>query len=456
MDNEIELKGFWFLPNNRDISFTGSFHYNRIDGCYLVIMGSFDKAFLSQEHPIIHGNTLGGGDITLFECFRISSELNLENITVSKYFATYVLIGYNFKEVKDLQFTSIKASISDLEDWVNIYGFEKLHFSPKEKSIELIYKKPKNLAFNITDDIDVNFEFEYNFPIYKQVAKVQISQTTYISLSLKNALSVEELFNPFFILYRFLTFAYYDSPHILSIKLIHATIYNIIGESKIKYPLQVDLLYSDNFFNKNYKKGSVLQKSLFTYNQLHEHFPSMIKNWFSLYVKIGSAINLFNELLLKREHSIEIKFLSAIQAIETFHRNLYGGYDLSQSEHSDRLNSIYTHVPEKLQTWLKSKLAFSNEISLRKRLMDLYSRIPTEVTSKLILDQKLFINEVLDARNYYTHYDPSLKNNIMSVEDISKAVEKLKILLVCLLLNELGLDDNNIIKIVQVQKFYPY
>src|SRR5204863_5004733 len=133
---------------------------------------------------------------------------------------------------------------------------------------------------------------------------------------------------------KFFSLSYFDSPHILSVHFVNS---NHRVNDRVK---SVQLLYSDHYFNKSYKEGKTPDGFLFTYQDVSENFPSIIKLWLQLFNKIGPAINLFNELLLKRQYPLELKFLSAIQAIETFHRNIFGGEAIPKEHHEKRIRLI--------------------------------------------------------------------------------------------------------------------
>lgn len=456
MDKEIKLHGIWFLPTKSETEYSGTFVYTRNEGCYLEIIGGFEDIFKSSEshgeYEIILGVTVEGKEITLVSCSRNFQKRNSNGVAVSKYSADYAFIGNHFDNVDSISFDTLRASICDIEDWIGIYGFNKLDITFGEFKIDLQYQLPKKCSFIVTDDQSVTFEFECTFPIYRNTVNAVIKQSTFIGLSSVKELPFMQMLNSFFRLYKFISIAYYDSPHVQVVHLYNSTKQN----NKSKHKEFVEVLYSDNFFNETYKKGQRLHKFLFTYEDMKVDFPIIIKAWFNIYEKISPAVNLLVELLLEREYALELQFLSAIQAVETFHRNVFGGEDLPEPEHKERIRSIIENIPGQYKAWLKERLAFSNELTLRKRLSDIYNRIPPEISETLIKNPKVFIDCVVASRNYYTHYNKSLKKKVMSSFEIVKAVEKLKVLLICSILNEVHFSKDQIIKFVKLEKVYRY
>jgi hypothetical protein len=453
MNTERELQGEWYLPGNEKDSFAGTFTYTRSKGCYLEIWGAFEDFFLpkSKRQSIILGKTITGEKLTLVECIRMNCKGSSNGVTVAKYLASFVFIGDHFEGLQGIEFDSLSVSLCDIETWVGIYGFDKLDLNLSENIIDIQYGLPNEESFFINDLLTLSFEFSYTFPLIKGYHEARIHQSTLLKIDSQKPQPFKSMLRNLFILYKFISLSYFDSPYILRVE-----VKNSRNEIKPGLSKRIELLYSDNYFNENYKGEKERDEFLFTYQSVSDNFPVIIRSWFTLIDRIEPAVNLFNELLLKRKYPLEIKFLSSVQALETFHRNIFGGEEINTTDHKRRLELIYKSAPEEHKKWLKEKLAFSNEPSLKNRLRDLYRKIPREITYELIKDEEEFIKGVVDTRNYYTHYSDKLKEKAMSRKEISKAVEKLKILLACLILNEIGFSKDQVVKSVEISKLYPY
>jgi hypothetical protein len=93
--------------------------------------------------------------------------------------------------------------------------------------------------------------------------------------------------------------------------------------------------------------------------------------------------------------------------------------------------------------WLERKLAYSNELSLRRRLKHLFTQSST-LLEDLVPDRKAMISAIYDNRNYLTHYNPALKGRAATGARLLSMVEVLKLLLQLSFLRELGLPDSKI------------
>jgi len=111
---------------------------------------------------------------------------------------------------------------------------------------------------------------------------------------------------------------------------------------------------------------------------------------------------------------LEFQFLSLVMALEVYHRRIIRSENIPSEEHKERIEQILSNTPDKYRDWLKEKLNYSNELSLRKgikEVLDILKNI--KYVNTLILKKKDFVNKVVNARNYFIHYDQSLKNKVL-------------------------------------------
>jgi len=103
-----------------------------------------------------------------------------------------------------------------------------------------------------------------------------------------------------------------------------------------------------------------------------------------------------------------------MNAIETFHRTLKDGRDLPEEHHNKRINLILSCTPIMYQDWLKSKLQYSNEKSLVKRIKELLIDYCNPVSEQLG-DYKKISRQLSVARNTLTHRDQHKHSSINKV-----------------------------------------
>src|SRR5690606_41012605 len=120
---------------------------------------------------------------------------------------------------------------------------------------------------------------------------------------------------------------------------------------------------------------------------------------------------------------------------------------MSSEEYKKMKTSILEDVRSDLKDWLASKLHFTNEPTLHDRLKELLSDMRNEILTGIVGDEDQFIRDAKNSRNYYTHYDPVLKKKAKMGTALFLLTEKLKVLLLCAILNEASFTK------VQIERF---
>lgn len=105
--------------------------------------------------------------------------------------------------------------------------------------------------------------------------------------------------------------------------------------------------------------------------------------------------------------------------------------------HRNQVSAIIAAAPEDYRKWLVEKLKYGNEPNLRQRMKELFDRVRpfmTEIVSK----RSLFINRVVNTRNYFAHHGASSKSQAVAGERLYWYTCALTHMLHALLLLELG------------------
>jgi hypothetical protein len=110
------------------------------------------------------------------------------------------------------------------------------------------------------------------------------------------------------------------------------------------------------------------------------------------------------------------------------------------------MKAVLDAAPPAHRDWLEQKLAYSNELSLRRRLKLLFTEF-SYLLDDVIPDRKAVISAIYDNRNYLTHYDAKLRGRAATGARLLFMVEVLKFLLQASL-RELGLPNTKISEFV--------
>lgn len=174
------------------------------------------------------------------------------------------------------------------------------------------------------------------------------------------------------------------------------------------------------------------------------------KNYLASYHKLKPVIELYMELLYMNGISQVRLFLNVVQALETYHARFKAG---TMREFKDRVKTLTDGRTDGMEIFLLAKS--KSFITLESRLADL---ILAEyqvffITGDISMWEFPFI--VANTRNYYIHYDESIKERgkVLSEEELTIYNNCLLIILDYYIYSELGFSDHQKLKEKLVQRW---
>jgi hypothetical protein len=109
-------------------------------------------------------------------------------------------------------------------------------------------------------------------------------------------------------------------------------------------------------------------------------------------------------------------------------------------------DQLLESCPSDKREWLKTRIAYGNELSLRQRLVEMIE--PFQALYGARQEVAAFIAAVVDTRNYLTHYDPRPSNRLITGIDLWRLCMKLEVLFQLHFLRLIGLSNQSITAIV--------
>jgi len=178
----------------------------------------------------------------------------------------------------------------------------------------------------------------------------------------------------------------------------------------------------------------------------------VLNAWFDRASLLRPVYTLYFSALYSEGMYLESEFLSLAQAVEIFHRSLYGDEDkyFSSSEFRRYRKAMLSPLPKRARDLLQSKLAHANEYSLKERLDDLSSKTPPSVKHLVVKDFDDFTTRVKDTRHHLTHY--SSQKRAFTEEELFGANRRLRLWLMALLLSEIGIPEPVVIEALKKYK----
>jgi len=462
---EFEYTGVWWIPDKPEKKIHGTLRFTSDEGATLSLTGSFKDLVYKIKNikeifrpEIILGISSDGKFITLYKCFETTLNINLSGFLISSFYANVVFIDAHFQKSEDIKFKNISVHYLYLDEWVDFSGFDikKLDIEKKEM-VSYILPEPFQACINDNLNVLIEFRFSYQTPSMKK--EMSIKQKTWIKIETSEPKSLKDYEKYLYYIQNFLTLGTTEPVYPLAIEGItevNKKIIEIKGNFSPYYP-PVKIFYR---FNTVRKMNISSCDMLFTFKDIYDKFGTFLRKWFGQAVLLEPVYNLYFGTLYNPHMYLNQRFLSLIQALESFHQRKFGGKYLTKEEDYNKIynalkNSIPDNVRSDLKGRLKEYLKYGNEFSLRKRLEEIFEKYK-EILDKFIENQDAFIELAINTRNYLTHYDEKLEGKAAREKELFFLTENLKTLLEVCLLTELGFNIDETVKLFEENKKYKH
>jgi hypothetical protein len=436
--------GNWWLPSNPEIIKQGTLKY--VDGSFTLEL--HDGLGLSNEERIIKtifGITASGYKITLSGIYENNSNSYNSDINICYYLIDYVFFNNHLDE-DDLFFNNFSLKISKVDNWIGPEGLsEKTIRNEDDQSIKnysIMCDIPETKIIDIANYGKLYWHKSLSVTNDNQGARCLLQGNDF-NFELNERIDLKTFFKMWaFTLSSFFSFLLSEKLYPLSVSTTienqkHIQIYSYMQNENHKFTN-----------SENFRIPYVLVRS---------YILPMLTSWLNL---SENMLSVFANFLIKdsfRPIPVEVEFLSLFQSFEGFSRSSrQNSRYMHQDEHEKLIETIKKAIPENVESDFKAslnnRLKFSNEFSLRKRLL---SEIKDrhEILEKIDINWTTFISKSVDARNYLTHdlNDQNIEKPTLSL--LIDLTYELKCLLRVLIFTHIGVEKKTLLRLL---KWYGY
>lgn len=427
MNESKEFKGIWYLPNNRDSAVAGILHFNKGEIIRLELIGSLSnkdnpiEVFFEEElvsPQIIYGESSDAKEITLIGCHKGKHSYNFScSFPLTSFICQYILIGTHLADKEDKSFNKIRVVVPILSHWLypSLIN-QKIFFEDEEPTgCEL------NFPFGHKTRVEVELNSEFKLLIksgcsYGEMEndpnEWKVNQYTIFEIeSLNGKVSLFELLNLKFLFVQFLSVASLSTQTPTEIYLFDDD--NFQDCNGEKYFNATEVLHIIRNKDLNDEKTEFL----FDFNKIESEFSEIIKKWYSTSNNLAPIRNHLLDSIQHKPVFSSLDFLIVVQALEGYHRRFV-------------------------------RFQKNGRVCLKDRLEDLIQIYSTSV--QRIGSSNLNVQEVVDTRDYFTHFFPrNTKSYLVEGVELFELTKKLRLLLICCILDLMGFSKlmiNDIIK----------
>ncbi len=422
MTKKEEYKGYWFLPETPDNRIPGILYFEPNQKIRLELIGGFEtdlkEIFTKKSSEIILGITNKNEKISLLICNGYSSVNFPSEFHITNYNCRYFISGKHLSSISELAFDRLMVDLTALYDWYPS-GLIKNTIKLAEKGTlgETVVSMNSDDSWEDTVEIDTDYVIKIsgvgNFTTNPNWSKFDLTQNTILEISHKNSKqSFIELLNKVEIFKQFLSLA-----TLTSISYIQLTLFDNCEFQELKDGEKIFKKIHFNFIEeKEEQRANDSIYYLFKHTDIKDEFHDIIKKWYEFKAEFAPIRNhLIDSIKYKRVFS-SLDFLILVQALEGYHRR-----------------------------FIKKKIKVpKNESELKLRLNEL---INTFSGIDKISKTPINLKHVVSSRNYYSHFFD--KNNfVLQGKELYFLSRRLRCLLICCVLNLVGLDISLINKLL--------
>lgn len=444
-EESFDIIGEWWLPETPNVKVSGALKFS-IQSTYLELNGSFEPTqglTTPSDREIIHGLGRKGEKITLNKCYFTQLEGNLGSANVTYVIQTF-FVGSYFQNEDEIKFSKINVKFSKLNTWIQTHGFK----SEIERPSTYVHKytSPQNITVKIDEQLSFSIVFGFSTTIEHEPKKRRLmEQDVSINLFVDEELDLLKFWKIVHHLRHFISLGILAPENVAALIGFTNRFTHQVGQQQEMDEIKI-YWSKGNSPNNSYVN---LTNMMFSFEQIQNNFENYIKKWFELRETLGIVANLYFGTLYNPQSYINEKFFNIVASLESFHR-IYRDDKTWSEEHFEQLKSTIGNAitDNEDREKIMGKIKYANELTLRNRLKQIINEYNFVLTSERGFDNS-FIDLVVETRNYYAHYDLSLKNNIISNENLPIFINKLRIIVEICLLSQMGMEEEDIKTCVQ-------
>lgn len=458
MLNEFQIKGYWWLPNSEE-QVSGILFYHQ-DKIVLELMGTLSKesdAFetAGSNNTIILGFSDKGEDFTLMNAFILNTTFSSPGFSTETYIIDSFIVGGHFNTLKEMSFHSLVVNPTYFSKWIGKSHFIKHRSKSKLESISFkepnlfkVYVEPLNAFIeeeSSNSSTYTNDSLEFIFKGGFKIIPDELQSFDWLSNVMNRLNGLYTLFINYPTYFENIVFYGEVEPE------------HEIPTYRKKYS------YFQTQIGMKIREKFNRHDAVIGYVKISDNLGSIFNSWFEKQDNLKTILDLYlSDFYITS--NLETRFLNAVQTLEIYHRRTFEGEYFEKAaylEHTSRLTEyIQCELPEELAEKIAGMLIHGNEYSLSKRLKELVSNLEAD-TKKFLFGNRnnrdKFVQQLVDTRNYLTHYDKEGKMNLIDdTTEIYYTVQRLKALTTLILFKEIGVSEQVILSRIQESRQYSF
>ena len=357
--------------------------------------------------------------------------------------ASYAFIRKNYDKGEEITFLKFRFSVEGLDEWLSISGIRE---GPdlEKTGWSLQYHAPEKISHTLPDEIELEFKVYFDGTRFTYPGKVHVEEKAFIYLQSQELRPIEYFLS---LASKFRNFLCLAVDQTVAIDSCTGYLTREI-ENGETIEDQVELYYQSGQYSEERPRIIPRRKPL-AYCYIADQFDQILTKWLEIYETHEPAFNLYFAYRSNSVNYLQVQFLWLAQAIEILHRRGSTNTQIDKNEFRKLVDLLLQCCPENKKEWIKGKLQYANELSLRERIREIID--PFQHLFSNDDEREAFIKRVVNTRNYLTHYSRR-QNPTDDYQVLWMLCQKLEILIRLHLLRLIGVDNESFNS--QVQKIW--
>ncbi|NCC15350.1 MAG: hypothetical protein EOM28_03215 [Clostridia bacterium] len=447
MSEEIKWGGNWRIPSS-ELKYGGELLVDSKQGTIRLIVFyacDFDDIYVEKlfpdEMPIIYGEISNGTKVTLSNCKvvnRHTQNFQLDTITI---FAEYMFVGAEYTQ-DQLSFNGYSYVFSNIIEWSGLCYFD----SCLDQPISYKWEIKEDVTVQCREGLSITFTPEMGaLPLRCTKSELKLYQNVNVKFEYEKPVLISESLEDVKSLIHLIDIGIEDNIYIEKIKCFSNNFKEEDGQyipisAYINQP-QESLYSPEAYYN------------LFTLPMLTEE-NRLFEKWFAIYGKLKPIVDLYSSVFSYPKMPIEMVFLNAVQALETYHARFVCD---KLKDYKEKAQLLIDGRPETERELHKMQFLSTTQIDenikyiiLKSRLCDLFicnfqfefcnfyeERFPYKL-----------IDSIVDTRHYFTHYSSAKEQKALSGKNLNYGIRIMRLVLEFYILNEIGFSIDHIRKVI--------
>lgn len=430
--------GEWWLPDHADRPIAGELSIEHHGQPRLELVHLLTDGHSENRYEIVLGTTLGGEPITLESLWqsgrnshfsnRLSESIERETLT-----ADWGYRGAHLETADDRTFQDATIDLSDLLIWAGASGFDE-DWDRDRNGVSISLRPPEQRVVELPQG---RLTLGQGWTTTGDMRRSRgLSRSVGFRIEAAEPVDLQTLLARWGTPLRYLLTFATDRANEIERLSVNTKIYEPHRgtDVEIENPRGVD---------PREERDSVGEDYLFDADSLGDRFAKVLSTWFELYDRIGPALDLLFGPRYRRRTFVDNHFLNVVAAAESYHRATGRNEVLPRAEHKARKASVYAAAPPEHLAWLKERLAYSNEPTLRERLVELYERA-FNVVGGVLGSANDYAAPIVKARNALTHRGE--RRERIPGRELFKMTEQTAFLMTACLMLDLGFEELEVVE----------